>query len=191
MLKPLLALCVIGALSISGQSHANEVAKDLPKSIQSLIGHNTEDSITNIAGRMLELTPDGVITQDIIDIYQKSLLADERARLMQQILSIDLDFDGILDEQDLDAARMMTNRRNSLRRAQLELMLLDADLNSDGMLDFDEIRLHVIMSTDAHSRRSTSRRNRLIIDIMALDTDNDEKVTIPEMAKAIRALSKR
>ena len=188
MIRPL-AIGLILALGFSAPVFASVTKDDLPKSIVRAIGKDAEGTIQQFAETMLEVHPEGIITQEVLEKYRQYLLARKRSEKLQIILAFDLDFDGILSKDELDYARTIPNKRGWLRRPQLELMILDADLDTDGTLDFDEIRRHVIRSVDTDINSRLGRRTAFVFDILVLDLDGDGTLTIPEMAKAVRELS--
>ena len=186
MIKPY-TLCIVAAALLSTYAHADEVKQPLPKSIEAMVGDDTQRAIKRIAHRMLELQPDGIITQEVIDNYIKSAVAQNRAQVMQGILSLDLDFDGVLSEEELDIARLSSQSRRMIKRSDLELMIIDADLDANNQLDFDELRQHVVRTVQTDANRRLPRREQFVVDLMALDMDGDGVVTIQEMAKVLRA----
>ena len=169
---------------------AQETRKPLPDSIQRLLGDNESRAIEMIANKMLELQVDGIITKDSLDNFQKSAIADGRAKIMQGLLAMDLDFDGSISPEELKIMRdTPPSRRNGrrMKRAELELFVVDADLDNNGTLDFDELRKHVIKRYNATNDRRRNRRHDWAFDLLALDLDGDGQLSIPEMARSIRA----
>lgn len=178
------------ALGLTLPLPAAETEVPLPDSIQRILERQPDEAIQQFAEAMLELHPEGIISQDVISKFRQLLVARARSQKLQAILAYDLDFDGALSREELEYARSVPNKRGWLRRPQLELMILNADLDMDGALDFGEIRHHVVQTTDAAQHSRLGRRTAVVTDLLVLDIDGDGTLSIAEMAKAIRELDK-
>jgi len=170
--------------------HAAEAELKIPESIQRALDRNPENAVQQFAEAMLEIHPDGIISQEVITKFRQLLVARARSQKLQGILAYDLDFDGALSRDELDYARLMPNNAGWLRRPQLELMILNADLDVNGALDFDEIRQHIVNTTDTGKYSRLGRRTAVVVDLLVLDLDGDGELSVTEMAKAVRDLDK-
>ena len=177
-------LAALAPLLLSTPGLASEAKEEIPQALQHVLEQDEAHAIKRIGRDMLSVSPQGVINADTIAALKQRLLASERANRMRTYLSMDLDFDGTVTEEELTSSLHVTRALRGLDEVEIALLRVDADLNTDGDLTFDEMRFYVIKAVDGTALRNSHVNMAEML--LALDLDGDGELTIPEMTRAVR-----
>ncbi|MDQ2091071.1 hypothetical protein [Marimonas arenosa] len=157
--------------------------KDLPQSLSYVERGPASNAIQWLATIMLQVDPRGDITGETLAVYENILVAEMRAKAMQQLIAMDLDFDGLLLPEERDA---VLSRMDSRRKVDAALILSAADANGDGAISTDEMR-EAARAPGALDRRSENALAQAR-DLMFFDLDDDGAVNLQEMARGVRGM---
>jgi len=179
--------CIATTLIIGMNSGAvaEEQNPPMPDALIGILDQYDETNTIKRLGRsILQVAPNGVLNEQSFYAYNQLILAKARATKMAKYLALDLDFDGVLTNAELQGALLRTTNQGRVDVLDITLLQLDADLDNDSKLTFDELRFYVVDTVKLGERRDSSlERARLL---MWLDLDGDDQLTITEMARAVR-----
>ncbi|MDQ2094839.1 hypothetical protein [Rhodalgimonas zhirmunskyi] len=133
---------------------------------------------------LFQLAPDGELTQEDVLIDMKRKMAQQRGRLLQPLLQLDLDADALVSMEELEIGIRLNSSRE---RSRLELLRLTGDANGDGQIDLPEMM--AIVDKELSGRyRPQQLQNPLVNVLLGFDGDGDGTVTSQEVLAGIDAL---
>lgn len=154
-------------------------ARALPQEVLNNITRRQDQFLRDITNRLFQLTPDGKVTQERIDLWDSVQKATARFGLIGQIIVLDLNGDGNVTIGELADANQFADPR---RRGNSVSNFAEADTNSDEVVTYPET---VAWAIKLHEKNPPRVNNRY--SIMAFDTDKDGIVDLPEITKVVRA----
>ena len=179
-----------GLMALVGAAMAQEQAdqktltrKDLPRSLNYVERGPASNAIQRLATVMLQVDPEGNVNGQTLAVYESILVAELRAKAMQQLIAMDLDFDGVLLKDERTA---VLGRMDSRRKVEVALILSAADSDGDGAISTDEMR-NAASAPTALDRRTENALTQAR-DLMVFDLDSDGEVTLQEMARGVRGM---
>lgn len=168
------------ALSESEDEALTRFAYALPANIQCHITRNPARFLQSVAPLLFGISPDGIVTQELVTLKRDRRRADARAERIADILKYDTDGDGGLSAGELEA---LLPTLPAQERGKLSVFVIQTDADKDGDLTFTEI-LNAMKQLEKSINPSSSQ-NR--IEIMAFDYNEDGKVDLAEIAKVVGA----
>ena len=142
-------------------------------------------AVEQLAEEMLELSPDGEVTEESVQNYVAIQRAHYFANEMEQYLRHDLDQDGALSKQEVSRFRQIMRRDD---RANLALTLVRWDLNGDGALEWEELRAASVKAVEEVQKRKSSLSGDRARQFLVFDLNQDGVATIAEMVEAVNIL---
>lgn len=152
---------------------------DFERRFQRTLSGSREKATEGLARMMLELAPEGNVTLDNIALKRSLLQAEMRARRMADLLKYDIDFDGNLNQDELQIVYQDAGR--SRNKAQIVVMMSRADGNANSVLEMDELLASV-------RDQVTLDKNRTRYDyeeLMKFDLNGDGVASVAEMILAV------
>lgn len=154
----------------------------LPESIVRRIEKSKGRAAEQYANEMYSIDPSGNINAASISKYFGFLVAERRARALEQLAIYDQDFDGSLTLSELGDALERTSL-SGRERVRFSILITRGDVDQDGALSNAEM-LDVIRRTHTVREVKTSR-NRGVEQLMAFDLDNNGTATLAEMIQIV------
>lgn len=133
---------------------------------------------------LFKLAPNGELSQEDVLIDMKRKMAQQRVRILQPILQLDLDADALISQEELEIGiRLSTSRE----RSRFELMRLTGDANKDGQIDLPEMMM-VVEKELSENLRPERFQNPMVNVLLGFDGNGDGKVTSQEVLTGIDEL---
>lgn len=160
----------------------------LPQWMRSAVTRDSDKAIRQFSELLKSIAPDSVLTQEKIEVYQRSSLADVRASEMRDIIQFDLNFDGIVTEKEV--SDFNADRRTRTPRVEVEIMLIKYDADDDGALSYDEIRAAIREKSKDVKWGSKYRLHVARVEsLLHFDLNADGEVTVREIVQGVHQIS--
>jgi len=181
-------ICAIAATLLWTESTTAEGVPEpeVPDFIARAVENDKDRAVDNFAKRMLDVDPDGNLSEEAITKHAIRARAVFRAAELERFLIHDLNLDGVLSaEEIIDLKRY--NKASRRPDSQIVFRVLKADRNGDGRLSLEEMTGTIIAETDDLSlyMRQTKDLHKLLF----FDQDKDGIVTLEEMLQGVQTLS--
>ena len=161
---------------------AEAAARALPAPTLRTIARNRETFLQRMSQQLHRTAPDGVVTQQDLEIAEQRGVAAERSKAIARILKHDLDGDGAVSAKEIEIESAVIGPND---RSALSLTLLEADADKDGDLAFAEILAYA----SAHAKKRRSNAGSAVpYGPMAFDADGDGSVDIAEVGRVVDAV---
>lgn len=155
--------------------------KELSFEMARAIERDPQRAIRQFAEMITRIDKSGVLSELAMNRMYMIRMAEARAKIIQPLIAMDLDFDGLISEVEIAAFEAGNFDRN---KTEMILMVAEGDRDGDRQLTFEEMRY--IAARRANSSRYMPRDYEATRDLLKLDLDNDGELTIPEMVEAVK-----
>ena len=158
---------------------------ELPPSLRNLAQREPERALRQLAEIVLRAAPDGALSPEALATYESILIARARAAEMQEMLALDLDFDGRVTAEERDA---VWSRMDSRSKVSATLAMSGADGDGDGVITLVEM-VAAVRQTAELDRRGNGELQQ-VRDMMVFDFDGDGTLTLQELRRAVYGLKR-
>ncbi|MFC2970415.1 hypothetical protein [Acidimangrovimonas pyrenivorans] len=150
----------------------------------SSIARDPAASLRRFYTTALGLSPDGTISQQVIESRDRISRARLRGGRIGAVLGYDLNDDGAISSEEIAAVLdTLTGRR----RADLLILRDSGDGNGDGRIDMAEIRAYA--ARQQRTSLLTALSARRYQTLLKMDVDGDGKVTLEEIRMVVAAIA--
>jgi len=178
---------VAATLLLTGNAAAQEVEEpEAPEYITRAVERDRDSAADNFAKQMLEVDPDGNLSEEAITKHGLRARAVVRAAEMEKFLVHDINLDGVLSPEEIADLKRF-NKTARRRDTQIVFRVLKADENSDGQLSFQEMTDVVVSETKDLSKYM--RRTKDLSALLFFDQNKNGIVTLEEMLLGVQKLS--
>ena len=173
-----LATTLNAAGSAQADDNAEAAARNLPAYVIQQISLDPTAFMEGISKRLHAMSPDGIVTAEMLEKAIQRDLAAERAKVIAKLLAFDLDGDGALSAEEIFAG----SKRDE---STLHLLRLNGDTDGDGSISFAELMAHAKIAANMTRRRDPRSRPE---QIRIFDANGDGTVDLPEVLRVYNAV---
>ncbi len=133
---------------------------------------------------------DQVLDSSDIDAARAVATAETRSKIMQRVMSNDIDGDGVVTQAELTQALSAVSADRARPRGNVEALVkgyMQVDADSDGRITMAEVNAFAKDRPPSERQRHDRRGSGLMEELIALDPNGDGKLTGNELDEVARA----